>query len=153
MPHNEPQATEPIRRGNTYKYEVGDRSVHVTVNRDMQDRIVEVFVNVGKPTYSEMVAADIVGRLISVALKLGAPVDEVVQHLSGHSDGTCALARGLGYHDTVWAAVARTLSGETDTALESRPTQPSPCPNCNVGVVVQESGHWSCHTCGWTPGT
>lgn len=138
--------------GNTYKFKVGDRNIYVTINRDIEDCIAEVFINVGRPTDDERIAADIVGRLISLSLAFGAPVEEVVQHLCGHTGGTEALTRGLGYFGTIWEPVARALAGETGSAIDAWPTQRSACPNCELDVVVKKDNHWTCRTCGWKSG-
>ena len=139
----------PAVRGRTYKYEVGPRKVYVTVNRGSDDRIVEVFVNFSRPTDQERTAGDIIGRLISLSLKHGAPAQDVITHLSGHMDRTGGFVSGLGHFDSIWDAVAQALQEETQVKPDTSHLTPDPCPDCGEGMA-REEGCMKCYSCGYS---
>jgi len=112
---------EVTRTGRTLEMGIEGRNVYVTCIRDESgERVEEVFINIGRATPEERVAADIIGRLLSMGLRHGASVTELIGYLSGHSDGTAALDVQEGYSRTPWEAVARALA----TELDAPPQQP-----------------------------
>lgn len=139
----------PAVRGKTYKYEVGPRKVYVTVNRGPDGRIVEVFVNFSRPTDQERTAGDIIGRLISLSLKHGAPPEDVITHLFGHMDRTGGFVSGLGHFDSIWDAVAQALQEETQVKPDISHLTPDPCPDCGAGMA-REEGCMKCYSCGYS---
>ena len=153
---------KPVRpavvAGKTYRYKVGDRKVYVTVNRDEHDHPIEVFVNLSRPTDKERVAADIIGRLISLALKHGAPAEDVVRHLSGHMDGTGSFAttdeeesKPVGYFGTLWEAVARAIQDDASPVTEvQQEARDESCPSCGEPTLVKEGTCTHCEACGWS---
>lgn len=149
--------TRPTRaEGVTYKYDVGGRKVYIVVNKDDDDNVVEVFIVLGRPTDAEKVAADVIGRLISTALKFGAPTEAIVKHLSGHMDKSGGFVPGWGFAHSLWDVVADAIRDET-TKDDANPlqlskavgeTQQDPCPDCGADLVHEE-GCAKCHTCGY----
>jgi len=103
----EPWENQEPRSARTHKVSLKDRAVYVTCLRGETNALEEVFINIGRATPEERVAADIIGRLLSTSLTNGAPVTDLIQHLTPHAD-------------TPWEAVARALLLE----LDATPPQP-----------------------------
>lgn len=68
--------------GKTYKMKTGCGSIFVTVNED-SDGPFEVFVRFGKGGGCSSTIGESVGRLASLALRLGGSPDVVVKQLTG----------------------------------------------------------------------
>ena len=67
--------------------------LYVTVNEDDQGKPFEVFATLGKAGGAAMADVEAIGRLISLALRSGIPIAEVIQQMRGIS---CDRAVGLG---------------------------------------------------------
>ena len=67
--------------------------LYVTVNEDEQGKPFEVFATLGKAGGAAMADVGAIGRLISLALRSGIPIGEVIQQMRGIS---CDRAVGLG---------------------------------------------------------
>ncbi len=70
-------------RGFTVKLNTGQGSLYVTINTDDVGAPIEVFANIGKSGGDVAALAEAIGRLISIALQKGVPVEEVAQTLIG----------------------------------------------------------------------
>lgn len=134
--------------GRTHKYEVAGRKVYVTVNRNADAEIVEVFINVGRPSDQEASAAGIIGRLISLGLKHGVPPQDIINHLSGHQDQTGGVVPGVGIFTSMWDAVARALQEETDLKADTSHLRET-CPTCG-SPMAREEGCLKCYSCGYS---
>src|SRR5690606_6957493 len=119
---------------------------------------IEVFINLSRPSDSERVTADIIGRLISLALKHGATHQELFKHLSGHQDQTGAFAstdgdqpQALGYFGCIWEAVAKAMDDDADpVAPATNAPSKDRCPSCGLEDLVKEGTCTTCHNCGWS---
>jgi ribonucleoside-diphosphate reductase alpha chain len=143
---------ERVVRSLTHKYAVGGRKVYVTVGWNQAGEVVETFINLSKPTPNEAVVADLVGRLLSVAFKHGAQVQDVVKHLEGHFDQSGGLAEGMGFVNSMWDVVAHALlstqpDGKAPVAV-TRAVQKGDCPECG-GPIVRKGGCNKCEKCGY----
>jgi ribonucleoside-diphosphate reductase alpha chain len=67
--------------------------LYVTVNEDDQGRPFEVFATLGKAGGAAMADVEAIGRLISLALRSGVPINDVLNQLRGIS---CDRAVGFG---------------------------------------------------------
>ena len=67
--------------------------IYVTVNEDETGRPFEVFATLGKAGGAAMADAEAIGRLVSLALRSGIPMDDVINQLRGIS---CDRAVGIG---------------------------------------------------------
>jgi ribonucleoside-diphosphate reductase alpha chain len=79
--------------GTTRKMRSPLGDLYVTVNEDEDDHPFEVFATLGKAGGAAMAHAEAIGRLISLALRSGIPMDDVIGQLRGIS---CDRAVGLG---------------------------------------------------------
>jgi len=80
-------------RGTTYRKETPLGVAFINVNEDEKGQPFEVFITLGKAGGSAMADAEAMGRLISLALRSGIPLDRVIRQLRGISSDR---AVGLG---------------------------------------------------------
>src|SRR4051812_24347840 len=80
-------------RGTTYRKETPLGVAFININEDDKGQPFEVFVTLGKAGGSAMADAEAMGRLISLALRSGIPMQSVVRQLRGISSDR---AVGLG---------------------------------------------------------
>jgi len=91
IPHKKP--TPIIARGVRLKKKCDVGNVYTSIFYEPGDGPVEVFVNLGKSGGYLAAAAEVTGRLSSLALKFGASLDKVSEHLIGIS---CGQKVGMG---------------------------------------------------------
>jgi len=91
------QATRP---GQIHKVEVGEVTLYITVNRDEDGEIMEVFVKADNGYNGD---ADGLGELSSLLLQYGCPVAKLVEHLrfrryepSGCIGQPCSISDAIG---------------------------------------------------------
>ncbi len=90
---NKKKATPTIARGVRLKKKCDMGNVYTSIFYEAGDGPIEVFVNLGKSGGYMAGTAEVTGRLASLALKYGATLDEVSEHLIGIS---CGQKVGLG---------------------------------------------------------
>ncbi|MCK4778266.1 MAG: hypothetical protein KAS39_07775, partial [Actinomycetia bacterium] len=172
---------KPYRRGNrlegcTWKIKTGRGKLYVTVNEDANGLPVEIFAKIGKSGKEDFAYTEALGRIISLSLRSGVPIERIYRHLEGITG-----------FDTVWDygrlitsvpdAIARILDMEYnimehetganfEAALATASTispigrdvihsdadigYPIPlCPNCNSEIVMAE-GCLKCLLCGFS---
>ena len=74
-----------VLRGTTRKMTSPLGDVFVTINEDTQNTPFEVFATLGKAGSVAMADVEAIGRLISLALRFGVPVNDIYQQLRGIS--------------------------------------------------------------------
>lgn len=160
-----PQVTQGI----TEKVRVGCGNLYITVNYD-ENGICEVFTNVGKaggcPSQSEATA-----RLISVALRSGMEVSEIVEQLKGIRCHSTLRQKSNNSDIKVLScpdAIARTIEKIrkinpiseieiAETSIQPEDVKPSPkgskikasCPECG-GEITHQDGCVICPNCGFS---
>ena len=94
---------EPISRssiGETYgctnKYKVACGDLYITINRDNMGNIVETFVHTSKNGICRS-NIDGINRMISLALRSGTKVEEVIDQLRGITCPACVRAKSTGH--------------------------------------------------------
>ena len=80
-------------RGTTYRKETPLGVMFVNITEDEKGQPFELFLNLGKAGGSAMADAEAIGRLVSLALRSGIPMTEIVRQLRGISSDR---AVGLG---------------------------------------------------------
>ncbi len=153
--------TRPARpqllSGETQRMDTGCGKLFIIMNDDEYGPR-EVFANMGKAGGCASSNTEALGRLISLALKKGAGVGEIVEQLKGIR---CHVPYGLGPNATLSCADA------IGKALERRyvvgggaPSEPQPqlslvevaqgaCPDCG-GAIEHEGGCVVCRLCGFS---
>jgi ribonucleoside-diphosphate reductase alpha chain len=159
-------------RGSTHRVETGYGSLYVTVNRK-DGRAFEVMATVGKSGATMEADTEAIARLISLALRAGVPVDEVVDQLDGIE------ADRVGWHNgkqitSVADGIAEALKmsnasqnktpkniiksddgNEQDSDMTITKTDggdtgfSASCPDCG-GTVAMKEGCETCVHCGWS---
>lgn len=160
LPANPVEKRPAVLTGFTEKVTTGYGNLYVTVNVK-DNRPFEVFATIGKSGYTTMADTEAICRLISLSLRGGVPVAEIVRQLRGiggssqvYSDGSRifsipdAIAQVLGRH-----FCPAEVPG--DGAVESaKPRPPSPveseiCPECAEPMAF-DSGCYHCASCGYS---
>ena len=80
-------------QGFTEVIKTGYGNLYVTVNT-FDSRPIEVFVQIGKSGYSTMADAEATGRLVSLALRSGIAVEDVVEQLEGIGGSSPVFSEG-----------------------------------------------------------
>lgn len=71
--------------GETIKVLTGFGNLYITLNKDLEGNLFEVFCTIGKSGLSTNAKSEVTGRLISLALKYGIPPKEIANQLIGIS--------------------------------------------------------------------
>ncbi len=165
--------------GETYRLNTSMGTAYLTVNRDsITQKPIEVFVNVGKAGSDVMALGEAIGRLISLALQGGVPIENVGKQLVGVG-GTAQFNQGLVHAigkklesvavllparkveittsspegDMTFRGrlIESTVSGVAPVAQPERFTANGTlCPDCHNMSVAREEGCQKCYSCGWS---
>lgn len=167
-----------VLRGRTIKMNSPLGDLYVTINEDEAGRPFEVFCTLGKAGGAAMADTEAIGRLISLALRSGIPINAVHEQLRGIS---CDRAVGVGPHkvlsvpDAIAQAIERyldekagvqqelpivapaPLSGPAPAAARAVPNGYDPgetflgaCPDCGAGQLEYAEGCLKCQVCGYS---
>ncbi|HQQ88961.1 MAG TPA: TSCPD domain-containing protein, partial [Oscillospiraceae bacterium] len=152
--------------GITERMRIGCGNLYVTVNYD-KDGICEIFTNTGKeggcPSQSEATA-----RLISVALRSGISIDEIIKQIRGIRCPSTIRQPGLKCTSCP-DAIARVIKKVYDMQIKGMAVSPESmsadapqveienpnkhtlkyCPECGE-LLEHEGGCVSCRSCGWS---
>lgn len=150
-------AATPVRKrpdfmtGFTQKVQTGLGAMYLTVN-EIDGKPFEVFATIGKSGHSVTAKAEAIGRLVSLALRSGVAVQDIVGQLKGIG-GEHPLFQSGGLLLSIPDAIARVLearymhgalAGSHCSSLEGQH-----CPECGEPLVFQEGCH-RCPSCGYT---
>ncbi len=155
-------------RGYTYKQATPLGTAYVNVTEDEEGHPFEVFLNVGKGGSDTSAAAEAIGRLISLVLRLPSPrspeerLSEVVAELSDIGGGR-TLGFGPGRVASLPDGVAQALAEHLgQPAVPAPPLSSDPgdngsakftddyCPECGQATLVCEEGCRKCYSCGFS---
>ena len=161
---NKPQETEEERNrkvrnrpdlvyGFTQKVRTGHGLMYVTIN-EVDGKPFEVFATIGKSGRSHTAKAEAIGRLVSLALRSGIEVEEIVRQIKGIGGEAPVFHQGKqGQVQSIpdgiaWVMENRYLKSKTPIH-ESTGLGMQHCPDCDEGLVFQE-GCFSCPSCAYT---
>lgn len=139
--------------GFTTKIRTGYGHLYVTVS-ELDGRPFEVFATIGKSGRSTTAKTEAIGRLVSLALRSGVNVDQIVDQLKGISGENPIFQEG-GLILSIPDAIARILENcyvkgrsakKTDTGNS---LMGAVCPECGQTISFEE-GCQTCHFCGFT---
>jgi ribonucleoside-diphosphate reductase alpha chain len=139
--------------GFTTKMKTGMGHLYVTVT-EYENRPFEVFATIGKSGRSTAAKAEAVGRLVSLALRAGVKVADIVKQLKGIG-GEYPVFQPGGLVLSIPDAVARVLEKRymtDDKSAKNGFTQSlmgEKCPECSQTISFEE-GCMTCHFCGFT---
>ena len=149
----EPRAVRqrpPSLPGVTEKIKTGQGNLYVTVN--FRDGVpFEVFAQIGHSGYSTLADTEAICRLVSLALRSGVPVDQVVRQLRGIGGGSTVFFEGAkitSIPDAVAQVLARQAGlGDDPDNAELEATEP--CPECG-SPLQQAASCLTCASCGYS---
>ncbi len=140
--------------GFTTKMVTGYGNLYVTVT-EYEGRPFEVFATIGKSGRSTTAKTEAIGRLVSLALRSGVSVEEIVDQLKGIG-GEHPVFQKDGLVLSIPDAIARVLERrylKEKKGHEKRKTENSllgeTCPECGETISFEE-GCMTCHFCGYT---
>jgi len=144
-------ARPPVLKGFTEKIRTGFGNLYVTVNvRD--GRPFEVFAQIGKSGYNTAADTEAICRLISLVLRSGIAVGQVVRQLRGIGGSSQVFAEG-GKVSSIPDAVAQVLErhfNDLSNPDHDRGQQPfEMCPSCGSAMNF-DAGCYYCQSCGYS---
>lgn len=161
--------------GSTYGVQTPQGKAFITVNKTVEGRPFEVFINVGKAGTDVAALAEALGRLVSGWLRVPSSssdtVSEIISQLYGIG-GSRSVGFGKNRVSSIPEAVAKVLAedlghnlpqnGHSDnTGCEDEEestsnnsdkvfSQTDMCPDCGNYTLVQEEGCAKCYNCGFS---
>ncbi len=143
-----------ILEGFTEKIKTGMGYLYVTVS-ELNNRPFEVFAIIGKSGKSTTAKTEAIGRLISLALRSGIHVEEIINQIKGIS-GEHSVFQDGGLVLSIPDAIAKVLERRylvngNGKRLKHRKGQfkADVCPECGHAIAFEE-GCKTCHVCGYT---
>ncbi|NLY41204.1 MAG: ribonucleotide-diphosphate reductase subunit alpha, partial [Desulfovibrionales bacterium] len=137
--------------GFTQKVRTGLGELYLTVN-EVDGKPFEVFATIGRSGRSITAKAEAIGRLVSLTLRSGVHVSEIVKQLKGiGGEHPVFQKKGmlLSIPDAVgWVLENRYMQSDASHRFSNSLTR-SVCPECNGELVFQE-GCFVCPSCGYT---
>ncbi len=140
-----------VVRGFTHKVQTGLGGLYLTVN-EIDGQPFEVFATIGKSGRSTTAKAEAIGRLVSLSLRSGVSVHDVVSQIKGIG-GEHPVFRGKGLLLSIpdaiaWVLERNYLNGAT-VSENVTPLDGSSCPECGGELIFQEGCH-ICQACSFT---
>ena len=162
--------------GVTERLRTGHGNMYITINFDEAERPFEVFTTLGKAGGCDSAQLEAISRLVSLALRSGIDIAEVVDQLRGitccpawdngilvrsapdavslalerHTAADARHREGIGSSEVAGAQLK--LFSETRSRSwgsdRRQPRSRSRCPDCNTPLAYQE-GCLLCVSCGW----
>jgi len=141
--------------GFTTKIRTGMGQLYITVT-EYDSRPFEVFATIGKSGKSTTAKTEAIGRLISLALRSGVTVDNIVEQVKGIG-GEHAVFQNGSIVKSIPDAIGRVLekkyldnkSGNSKHYQQKNTLKGDACPDCGETARFEE-GCMTCHACGFT---
>jgi ribonucleoside-diphosphate reductase alpha chain len=136
--------------GITDKIKTGYGNLYVTINA-LDGKPFEVFAQIGKSGYSTMADTEAICRLISLALRSGIDVEQIIEQLIGIGGASPIFQEG-GLVMSIPDAIAKVLNrhfGKTKNKNSYKDLYMEYCPDCG-GKLEHDSGCLVCRTCGFS---
>ncbi|MBI3981579.1 MAG: vitamin B12-dependent ribonucleotide reductase [Gemmatimonadetes bacterium] len=152
-----------LLRGTTRRLETPLGTLYVTITEDDKGQPFEVFMSLGKAGAALMADVEAIGRLISLALRAGIPIQEIHRQLRGiSSDRVTGLGpnKVMSVPDAIGIAIERWLQDKQGVQqdLLARPEAPAEAPPSlvlgmegqayQVGGMREEQFIGACPDCG-----
>ena len=154
-----------ILSGTTIRMPTSQGKMYLTVNKDENGKIKEVFIDMGRSGETEKSFTEALGRLISIYLQSGGDVNRVIRTLKGIKGGNSLWFNGIqifSIPDGIAKAIELTLKNrdlekENETlhgvlknndGLENE--KATVCPECHQKTLIFENGCFICKNCGYT---
>ena len=149
-----PQKVMPKERpttldGFTDKIVTGYGNLYITINK-FGNKPFEVFAQIGKSGFSTMADTEAISRLISLALRSGVDVDDIIDQLVGIGGASPIYQEGemvMSIPDAI-AKILKKHFGNGHHKID-RDVNLEACPDCG-GRIQHESGCLVCPSCGFS---
>ncbi len=134
--------------GITERIRTGYGNLYITINAH-NGRPFEVFAQIGKSGWSTMADSEAICRMISLALRSGVPVEEIIEQLTGIG-GESPLYQNGELVKSIPDAIALVLKKHFGNGKEYRrdSTYHDNCPDCGTRLE-HDSGCVTCRGCGY----
>lgn len=139
-----------VLQGFTEKIKTGYGNLYITVNLH-QGKPFEVFASIGKSGYSTMADTEAICRMISLALRSGLPVPQIVKQLQGIG-GSQPIFDRRGVVSSIPDAIAKVLNdhfGNGGRIIRAPDIAREHCPDCG-SMLEHEEGCVLCRACGYS---
>ena len=156
-----------ITSGSTFCKKCACGTLYITCNRDDQGNLVEVFTHTSKGGICQA-NLNAETRMISLALRSGVKVDEIVDQLKGITCPACTIAKAK--KNEVDGISCADIISRTITEFQNRPVCPyeeepivtkekkiisedkkyEECPECHSKSLIREGGCKQCLSCGYS---
>jgi ribonucleoside-diphosphate reductase alpha chain len=139
--------------GFTTRIKTGYGHLYVTVT-EQSGQPFEVFATIGKSGRSTTAKTEAIGRLVSLALRSGVKVDEIVEQLKGIG-GEHPVFQDGGLVLSIPDAIARVLDkryqkeDDSENGTYRNSLMGEKCPACSQTISFEE-GCMTCHFCGFS---
>jgi ribonucleoside-diphosphate reductase alpha chain len=138
-------------KGFTTRIKTGMGQLYVTVT-EYDGKPFEVFATIGKSGRSAMAKTEAIGRLVSLALRSGVEVGQIVEQLKGIGGEHPVFQEGglvLSIPDAVSRVLEKHYLKDAPPAGPGKSFKGEACPECGRTVSFEE-GCKKCHACGFT---
>jgi len=143
-----------ILEGFTEKIKTGMGYLYVTVS-EFNNKPFELFATIGKSGKSTQAKTEAIGRLISLALRSGVEVVEIIDQIKGIR-GEHAVFQEGGLVYSIPDAISKVLEKRYLSTGNGEKVKPfknqlksNLCPECGQAITFEE-GCMTCHSCGYT---
>jgi ribonucleoside-diphosphate reductase alpha chain len=139
-----------ILNGFTRKIKTGSGHLYLTIN-ELDNKPFEVFATIGKSGRTVSAKAEAIGRLVSLLLRSGASVNEIVKQLEGIGGDYPIFQKG-GLIKSIPDAIALVLKDKYLVQKIDTYIQGDICVQCGKPTLVKMSGCKSgiCTECGYS---
>lgn len=139
---------QKIQEGTFYAVSTPSGTVHIPVSRDARGNIKQVYVLLDKPGGEEFALASALGRVISIGLQEGTPVERIIDTLTGIGAGQVKWTTIRGKRTPILSApdaVAKVLADAVrQTVSAEAVNNGDSCPECRMPLTRAEG----CVSCG-----
>lgn len=136
--------------GITDKIKTGYGNLYVTINT-LDGKPFEVFAQIGKSGYSTMADTEAICRLISLALRSGISIEQIIEQLIGIGGASPIFQEG-GLVMSIPDAIAKVLNkhfGKNKGKNSYKDSYMEYCPDCGA-KLEHDSGCLVCRVCGFS---
>ena len=138
-----------VLQGFTEKVRTGYGNLYVTVNV-LDGKPFEVFAQIGRSGYTTMADTEAICRLISLSLRSGIEVEQIIRQLRGIGGSSQTFSGGARIY-SIPDAIAQVLSRRFSKGGPKKfsVSQKEICPDCGQAMTFN-SGCFACASCGYT---
>lgn len=146
-----PRERPDVVPGYTHRTETPLGTAYVNVGLNGDNKPFEVFVTLGKAGGAANADAEAIGRLISLNLRSGVPMSDIVRQLKG-----IATDKVIGFGDdtkrSLPDALAKTLEHYANERVDMSSKEEifGACPDCKAHTLVKQEGCAKCASCGYS---